>query len=149
MHIVDLVMDHLSGWACSTAPGVVPKLNEAVQFLLDSLAGHQPILADTVDPRITVAIDHIRSSLQDQTSIKSVAAKCFLSESRFAHLFKIQTGIPYRRYVLWCRLQTAMLAIQKGANFTDAAFEAGFSDGAHLSRTFTDMFGVAPSEVLK
>jgi AraC family transcriptional regulator len=32
---------------------------------------------------------------------------------------------------------------------TTAAHEAGFADSAHLSRTFRDTFGLAPSRIFK
>lgn len=53
--------------------------------------------------------------------------------------------MPIRRYVLWQRLRAAVELALKGATLTDAAHAAGMSDSAHLSRTFREMFGVAPS----
>ena len=38
-----------------------------------------------------------------------------------------------------------MTIIAGGSPLTRAAHEAGFSDSAHLSRTFRRMFGVAPT----
>jgi len=46
-------------------------------------------------------------------------------------------------------MQAALQEVMKGQSFTNAAYGGGFSDVAHLSRTFTEMFGVSPSEVLK
>jgi AraC-like DNA-binding protein len=34
-------------------------------------------------------------------------------------------------------------------SLTDAAFAAGFSDAAHMSRTFRRLFGVTPSELMR
>lgn len=45
-------------------------------------------------------------------------------------------------------LPTAVAATQRGAHLTQAALAAGFSDSAHLSRTFRSMFGLSPSLVL-
>lgn len=101
------------------------------------------------DPRISEAIRLIGSSLHDEISLKKIASQVFLSASRFAHLFSQQTGIPFRRYVLWCRMQGALLAVIKGQSFTQAAYEGGFSDVAHLSRTFVEMFGVSPTTAFK
>jgi hypothetical protein len=36
-----------------------------------------------------------------------------MSSSRFAHLFKQQAGLPFRRYMLWRTLTRVMLAIGK------------------------------------
>ncbi|HUL98536.1 MAG TPA: helix-turn-helix domain-containing protein [Mycobacterium sp.] len=49
------------------------------------------------------------------------------------------------RLLLWLRLVDAIGALSGGASLTDAAHRTGFSDSAHLSRTFRRMFGMAPS----
>jgi transcriptional regulator GlxA family with amidase domain len=46
-----------------------------------------------------------------------------------------------RRASRW-RSDTAIVA---GTPLTRAAVDAGFSDAAHMTRTFTQMFGLAPS----
>lgn len=71
-----------------------------------------------------------------------VAQKLALSESRFLHLFSKELGIPWRPYLLWCRMICAVRAILNGDSATDAAHMAGFSDSAHLSRTFRKTFGM-------
>jgi AraC-like DNA-binding protein len=65
-----------------------------------------------------------------------------LSESRFLHLFSQELGIAWRPYLLWCRLTCAIRAMVNNASATDAAHLAGFSDSAHLSRTFRNTFGM-------
>lgn len=42
-----------------------------------------------------------------------------------------------------------MAAVARGDNMTKAAHRAGFSDLAHMSRTFRSTFGVVPSELHK
>lgn len=71
-----------------------------------------------------------------------VAQTLALSESRFLHLFREELGIPWRPYLLWCRMTCAMQAILNHSSATDAAHIAGFSDSAHLSRTFRKTFGM-------
>jgi AraC-like DNA-binding protein len=41
-----------------------------------------------------------------------------------------------------------MLLVSRGATLSRAAHDAGFSDAAHLTRTFYQMFGIAPSAML-
>ena len=60
-----------------------------------------------------------------------------------------QMGLPIRRYALWQRMLAALGDMAGGAPTTEAAHAAGFSDAAHLSRTFRAMFGVPPSELFK
>lgn len=134
-------------WFSNDSSGTKDPLS-ILQLLLQAIIGY-PEKSNTIEPRIWGAIKIVQSSLHEEFSLEKIAASVFLSESRFAHLFKEQTGIPFRRYVLWCRIQTALKAVIQGKSFTEAAYEGGFSDVAHLSRTFSEMFGVSPSDVLK
>lgn len=84
----------------------------------------------------------------EQWRASEVAQSLHLSESRFLHLFKAELGIPWRPYLLWRRLLCACEALAKGNSATEAALIAGFSDSAHLSRTFKAMFGVTIRELL-
>ena len=122
--------------------------NSLILVLVEKLTGIVNS-ANQLEERIKQSIEYIHSNLHEEISLAVVASKVHLSESRFAHLFKEQTGIPFRKYILWCRMQAALQEVIKGQSFTMAAYGGGFSDVAHLSRTFTEMFGVSPSEVLK
>jgi AraC-like DNA-binding protein len=72
-----------------------------------------------------------------------IALELNLSESRFLHLFKDTMQIPWRPYLLWRRLICAVQTLQQGKTATEAAYIAGFSDSAHLSRTFKKQFGLS------
>ena len=63
--------------------------------------------------------------------------------------FTDQVGIPLRKYLLWRRLFDAVALLIQGENITGAAYNSGFSDSAHLSRTFKDNFGINLSKVIK
>jgi AraC family transcriptional regulator len=102
-----------------------------------------------LDERVTRVLAAIRDSDELRISIDDAAAKAFLSPSRFAHLFKEQVGLPFRRYMLWRKLTRAMLLIGRHRNISTAAHEADFSDAAHLTRTFYQMVGLAPSVLMR
>lgn len=78
----------------------------------------------------------------DHWKAVSIAQDLGLSESRFLHLFKAEMNIAWRPYLLWRRLLCAVNSLQKGRSATEAAHIAGFSDSAHLSRTFRNNFGM-------
>lgn len=101
------------------------------------------------DPRVTSSLRQIRESRDLRVTLESLAASVFLSPSRFAHLFRQQVGLPFRRYILWRKLARAVLAIGQGESMTSAAQEADFADAAHLTRTFNQMFGIAPSALMR
>ncbi|KAF7783615.1 hypothetical protein PRUB_a3436 [Pseudoalteromonas rubra] len=101
--------------------------DERIQSLLENL--DTCFVADCIKPERWRAAD--------------VAQTLNLSESRFLHIFKNQVGIAWRPFLLWRRLICALQALIKGKSATDAAYMAGFSDSAHLSRTFRSTFGMS------
>jgi AraC-like DNA-binding protein len=62
-------------------------------------------------------------------------------------LFVKETGVSFRAYLLWQRLERSLAAYVAGETLTDAAHTGGFADSAHFSRTFGRMFGIAPGSV--
>ena len=113
-----------------------------------ALAGPVPPVND-VDPRIDRAIAWVRQRLDASVSLADAAAVAHLSPSRFRHLFVAQTGISFRAYLLWARVETAVGAAMGGQSWTAAAQHAGFADSAHLSRTCRRMFGIAPVTLVR
>jgi AraC-like DNA-binding protein len=105
--------------------------------------------ARRLDSRVTTVLDGIRRSDELRISLESAAEMAFLSPTRFAHLFKQQMGLPFRRYVLWRKLTRAMVAIASQRTIADAAHAADFTDAAHLTRTFYQMVGMAPSALMR
>ena len=105
--------------------------------------------ARSLDPRVTRVIEAIRKSDELRMSIEEAADLANLSPSRFAHLFKQQVGLPFRRYMLWRKLARAMVMIGREQTIASAAHAADFADAAHLTRTFYQMFGMAPSMLMR
>lgn len=127
-----------------TPEAILPLIDQ----LVSALAPYHPF-HPLIDARILHATRYIKQNLDSELDVKTVASEACLSESRFSHLFKEQIGIPLRRYILWCRMENAIRLIANGTNLSQAAYECGFSDPAHLTRTFQEMFGVKPSQALK
>lgn len=105
------------------------------------------VAPETPDPRIHKVVEWVAGAIEGPISLSDAAAVSCLSASRLRHLFVEQTGLPFKVYVLWVRLKRAVDAFAAGAPLTQAAHDAGFSDSAHLSRTFRRMFGVAPTSL--
>jgi AraC-like DNA-binding protein len=101
-----------------------------------------------IDQRVLKALEVIRASDASKIPLDKVAGTVFLSPSRFAHLFTETVGLPFRRYVLWRKLSRAMQLVARGNTLSAAAHGGGFSDSAHLTRTFYQMFGISPTNML-
>lgn len=115
------------------------------ESIVVKIFGEERISEGLLDSRIAAAQRWIDGQLGGAVYARDVARAVNLSESRLAHLFSEQVGVPMRRYVLWCRLRKALADAMRGASLTSAAHAAGFADSAHLSRAFKENFGVAPS----
>jgi AraC-like DNA-binding protein len=108
-----------------------------------------PTPARSFDPRIARVLERVKTSFPDAPSSGELAAEVGLSEGRMIHLFGEQLGVPLRRYVLWLRVRYMLFCLAMNQNLTDAAHEAGFSDSAHYSRVFREMYGFAPSKLFR
>lgn len=124
------------------------ELGALIRHCVQSLSAGAPP-ARRIDPRVTKVLHRIQQSDDLRVSLESAAAAAFLSPSRFAHLFKQQLGLPFRRYLLWRKLTRAMLVIGQEGTATAAAHAADFADAAHLTRTFCQMFGIPPTVMLR
>lgn len=98
-----------------------------------------------IDPRVRQALAALHASPGRGVPLAVLADRVALSASRLGMLFRRDTGLPLRRYLLWLRLVDAVQALSDGISLTEAAHRSGFSDSAHLSRTFRRMFGMPPS----
>lgn len=101
------------------------------------------------DSRVTTVLDAIRESDDLRMSLDNAAGLACLSPTRFAHLFKEQVGLPFSRYILWRKLARAMVAVASERTIAAAAHAADFADAAHLTRTFYQMVGMAPSALMR
>ena len=101
------------------------------------------------DERIKLIIDKVISGEWLRYSVKQIAEKVFLSESRLTHLFKEEAGISLKSYILMRRMENAYRLISMGGKITWAAQESGFSSSAHLAYTCKKLTAVSITDVLK
>lgn len=121
------------------------ELAAGARSLIARLAAGNPKPVAPLDARIGRAVQLLRARLDESVLLSDIADAVNLSPDRFRHLFVEETGIRFRPYVLWLRIELALARYVAGDSLTDAAHAAGFADSAHLSRTFKRMFGVAPA----
>jgi len=122
---------------------------QAVDRMVVECFGLMPLEAHRVDRRVARVVRHLGQRPEEPASLSGSAALVGLSAERFRHLFMREVGVPYRRFLVWLKLQAALRAMSRGLTLTEAAHEAGFADSAHLSRSFRRMFGITPSRASK
>lgn len=101
------------------------------------------------DARIRKIVDLICAKPFENYSLEELSDKVNLSIPRLVELFKHEMGVPIRKYRMWRRFFSACESIATHSNITEAAHAAGFSDSAHFSRNFCDMFGVNPRAIFR
>lgn len=147
------------GGACALARACFDHWNEAMlaawqgglplpaaQALFDALVDTaQATLPDTSarDPRTALVLDVLGA--HPDSSLSQLADGIGLSYDRMSHLFSQEVGLPLRSYQLWRKVKQVAWWLNSGQSLTDLALAAGFSDSAHLSRTFQHFFGIRPS----
>lgn len=105
----------------------------------------KPKLSPRRDARVQTVVERIRREPGRTFSARDLAESVYLSPSRLSYIFRKQTGIPIRRFIVWSRTRSVILNAIQGATLTEAAHAAGFSDAAHMSNAFRRLFGFAPS----
>lgn len=112
-------------------------------FALDGSASSAAALADYL--RLRPALAYIDTHFTGRLNQKEIAALCFLSESRFRHLFRQQMRMSFQSYVTKLRYLEARRRIASGCgSIGEAVREAGFSNAYSFYRMFEEEEGVTP-----
>lgn len=97
----------------------------------------------------TAPVLHAAAMLSDrqcgEMRIADIAAAVGLSRSELSRQFRRFHRLSHKLYRKQLRLALATRALANGSSVLAAAHDAGFSDSAHLSRTFREQYGIAPS----
>jgi len=92
------------------------------------------------------AIRSVGDALETGVRVGDLAARLGLSRSRFEHLFKVQTGTTFRRYVRTTRLARARVLLQDPRlRVKEVASRCGYANTSSLTRGFECEYGLSPS----
>jgi AraC-like DNA-binding protein len=102
------------------------------------------------DKRINKLLQKLDNCDCSQHSVEAIASEIYLSSSRLAHLFKDETGMPLKSYIVLHKLQKAYEILLEGkTSITDAAMMAGFDSPSHLAATNRSLMGLSARKLLK
>ena len=99
-----------------------------------------------------VWIERVREQLREDESepdLESVAAQAGVHRVHLSRSFARHVGMAPSLFRTRVRLARALRGMMDGQSTADAAYAAGFSDQAHLTRQFKANFGVTPKAWLK
>lgn len=99
------------------------------------------------DERIAAAMRYVKKHLQDDIKLKDAVETAYLSESRFSHLFREETGISFSGYLVMQKVFCAYMRIAEGMSITEASVAAGFSTPSHFATVNKKMFGISARDL--
>lgn len=101
-----------------------------------------------IDERIRLILDILLDDLQEQAIAASdCAGKVGLSTSRFLHLYKENTDIPFRSQRMWKRARRFLDHANRDESLTDVALDLGYPDSSHFSHSIRASFGLQPRSI--
>lgn len=96
-----------------------------------------------VDPAVAAAL----RALEAGADIAQIVAASGFSHRHFIARFVHHVGLTPKRFQRVLRFQAGLTAIRSEASLADAAYAAGFSDQAQLSREVRRITGLSPREL--
>jgi AraC-like DNA-binding protein len=119
--------------------------SKLIEFLLDVIecSGREPERAPS--SKMSDLLRVIEARIEEQLTIRDLAARTGLSVSRFKARFKEEIGIPPAEYVQRCKIAAAKsLLAERKFTITDIAFRLGFSSSQYFATVFKRYTGQPP-----
>lgn len=158
---LDKLPPELRACGAVNAPDLAARIRRAHAQLISAGAGvdlriedfdatffGDPLPARRLDPRIATVLDRIKKNLLAVNAAEECAARAGLSFSRFLHLFKEQTGAPFRSFRTWKRARSLLHYVNRSSNLVDVALDIGYPDSTHFSHSIRQTFGLKPRDIL-
>ncbi|ABF08622.1 putative Transcriptional regulator, helix-turn-helix, AraC family [Cupriavidus metallidurans CH34] len=129
--------------------GAVPRQPD--DRLIEALLSSAPDFSLHLRAKSASRREHLLAQFESQWTEPHLASKLAaamdLSVSRLSHLFVEEVGVPLRTYTLWRKYRHACARLQSPGNLSTLAQDCGFSDAAHMTRTFVSYLGFSPTMV--
>ena len=104
---------------------------------------------ENIDDRISTLLEEIDNCMYLASKVSDIANKLNYSESYITHLFKSETGVSLKSYLLLRRFEYVWQRISAGEKMTTAILEADFASPSHFSDTCRKLTGISASDVLR
>ncbi|MFD1630807.1 helix-turn-helix domain-containing protein [Pseudopedobacter beijingensis] len=100
---------------------------------------------ETIDHRVFSAMRTIEKNFKLKITNEELAEKASMAVNSFSRLFKISTGISVQQYVIKVKIENACSIMHHTDKTIDEiAFECGFFDRHHFSKTFKKIMNITP-----
>jgi len=115
----------------------IPKLSEELELSRVGL----------VDRRIRRSVELMHTQLDQDLTLKALAAASYLSPFHFARLFKKLTGLSPHNYLAGIRATRAQLLLaETDLSIADIGTRVGYLSGSHFTKAFRTATGTTPRE---
>jgi AraC family transcriptional regulator len=141
-------------------PGKEIVMRALVEQVLVHVLRHysQPRLSDQlelsrvglVDRRIRRSVELMHTQLDQELTLKALAAASYLSPFHFARLFKKLTGSTPHNYLAGIRATRAQLLLaETELSVTEVGAQVGYLSASHFTKAFRLATGTTPREFRK
>lgn len=95
-------------------------------------------------------IEYINNHFSEKMSLKELSAKAGFSRYHFSRIFKENTGLTVVEHINARRCDSASFLLRETAKpVAEICIECGFDSPSYFAKTFTEAFGIPPSEYRK
>ena len=123
----------------------IEKLFFGLLRLLSLEAGEHKIF----DRRIEELHNEIKNDIYLGKRVSQIAVQKNYSESWLTHLFKQETGVSLKTYLLTKQMEYVWKKVKAGVPITTAALDAGYSSSSHFAATCKKLLGISISDTMK
>ena len=120
-----------------------------IKKIVFDFAGEVQLSKLNLDERILQILHNIDSFKHLGARVSELADKYSYSESYLTHLFKKETGIALKSYLLMRQFEYVWREVMKGRSLTEASMDAGFSSPSHFSDVCRKLTGISVTKVLE
>jgi AraC family transcriptional regulator len=93
-------------------------------------------------------ISAVRARLDDNISLKDMAALAYMSRFHFNRTFRRVTGLPPRRFLSALRVQSATrMLLETDHSVTDICLDVGYTSLGTFVRRFSELLGLSPMKL--
>jgi AraC family transcriptional regulator of arabinose operon len=100
-----------------------------------------------MDSRLERVFSEMEQRIAERLTVGELAQTAQLSRSRFAHLFREQTGCTPMQHLFLIRMERARLLLERTTLTVNEIMTCvGYSDASHFARDFRLRYELAPRE---
>ncbi len=100
-----------------------------------------------MDSRVSSTVEFLESHSSASFTVRELARRVHLAESRLQHLFKAELSVSIRTFVKSQRLRNAAeLIAGTHRRISEICFLVGFTDPSNFDHAFKNEFAVSPRE---